>query len=158
MKIGTELATFLSSPVMIILGTCDAHGSPDIGRGVGARVDGDSGLLEVILSSWQWPGTVANVRDNGRAAITFARPKDYLTYQIKGPAQIVEPDTQALGLSSTYIDEITRVLCELGLERRHIAHWLTQRDAVTIRLSIETVFDQTPGSKAGRLIASADTR
>jgi hypothetical protein len=158
MKIGSELATFLSSPVLIILGTCDAHGSPDIGRGVGTRVDSDTGLLEVVLSGWQWPRTVANVRDNGRAAITFARPNDYVTYQLKGPAQVVEPDAQALVLSLQYISQITEVLCKLGLERRLITHWLTQRDAMLLRMRIESVFVQTPGAKAGRLIASADTQ
>src|SRR5262245_26107847 len=76
MRIDNELATFLSSPVMTILGTCDTHGSPEIGRGVGSRVDSETGLLEVVLSSWQWPGTVANVRSHGRAAVTFARPHD----------------------------------------------------------------------------------
>lgn len=155
MRIDNELAAFLSSPVMIILGTCDAHGSPDIGRGAGARVDGESGLLDVILSSWQWPGTVANLRNNGRAAITFARPHDYVTYQVKGTAQLVEPDAQALLLSTRYINDITAVLCELGLERRLIADWLTQREAMMVRLAIESVFIQTPGSKAGRLVASA---
>ena len=158
MRIDNELATFLSSPVMTILGTCDAHGSPEIGRGVGARVDGKIGLLEVVLSSWQWPGTVANVRNNGRAAVTFARPHDYVTYQVKGPAQIVEPDAHALMLSSRYINEITAVLCQLGLERRQIEHWLTQREAVLLRLPIESVFIQTPGAKAGSLIASAPTQ
>ena len=156
MKIGSDLATFLTSPVMIILGTCDTHGHPDIGRGVGARVDGDTGLLEVILSAWQWPGTIANILDNGRAAITFARPNDYVTYQLKGPAQIAEPDPQALTLSARYINQITDLLCELGLERRLIADWLTQRDAALIRMTIENVFVQTPGSKAGSLIATAN--
>ncbi len=155
MKIGSDLATFLTSPVMIILGTCDKAGRPDIGRGVGARVDSDTGLLEVVLSAWQWPGTIANIHDNGRAAITFARPNDYVTYQLKGPAQIAEPDPQSLTLSARYISQITDLLCELGLERRMIADWLTQRDAALIRMTIENVFVQTPGSKAGSLIASA---
>lgn len=155
MKIDRELATFLSSPVMTILGTCDPHGSPEIGRGVGSRVDRETGLLEVVLSSWQWPGTVANVRNTGRVAVTFARPHDYVTYQVKGSAQIIEPDAEALLQSSRYIEEITGILCQLGLERRQIEHWLTQRDAVVVRLPIESVFIQTPGSKAGRLLASA---
>lgn len=98
------------------------------------------------------------MRDNGRAAITFARPHDYVTYQLKGAARIAEPDTQALALASRYIGGITEVLCQLGLQRRLIEPWLTQREAVAIRLDIESVFDQTPGSKAGRLIACADTR
>lgn len=57
MKIGSDLATFLSSPVMIILGTCDVRGRPDIGRGVGARVDSEGGLLEVMLSANRTPCT-----------------------------------------------------------------------------------------------------
>jgi hypothetical protein len=154
MQIRSELAAFLTSPVMIILGTCDAHGGPDIGRGVGARVDGDAGVVEVIVSGWQWPETVANVRATGRAAITFARPSDYASYQVKGPASIGEPDADALALSARYIDDITTILGALGLERRLMTHWLTDRDAVVLRMEMDAIFVQTPGSKAGQLIAS----
>ena len=157
MQIESELGAFLTSPVMIILGTCDAHGSPDIGRGVGARIDGGGATVDVVVSSWQWPGTVANVRNSGRAAITFARPSDYVTYQVKGRAQIVEYDAAASAICSQYIPSITHVLCSLGLERRLIADWLTDRDAVLIRLCIEAVFVQTPGAKAGSPIAAHGT-
>ncbi len=157
MQIDSELATFLTSPVMIILGTCDAHGSPDIGRGVGTRVDGGGATVEVVVSGWQWPGTVANVRNSGRAAITFARPSDYVTYQVKGRAQIGEYDASAAAICSRYVHDITNVLCELGLERGLISDWLTDRDAVLIRLGIEAVFVQTPGPKAGRLMATHGT-
>src|SRR3569833_1882793 len=103
MQIDSELAAFLSSPVMIILGTCDAHGNPEIGRGIGARVDSSGAAVDVVVSSWQWPGTVANVRNSERAAITFARPSDYVTYQVKGRAQFAEYDAAASAICSRYI-------------------------------------------------------
>jgi len=154
MHIDSDLAAFLTSPVMIILGTCNAHGSPDIGRGVGARVDSSGATVDVVVSGWQWPGTVANVRNSGRAAVTFARPSDYVTYQVKGRAHIVEYDAVASAICSRYIPKITDVLCGLGLEQRLIADWLTDREAVLIRLGLETAFVQTPGPKAGSPIAA----
>lgn len=154
MRIGDELAEFLTSPVMIILGTCDADGRPDIGRGVGARLDRSRGVVDVLVSGWQWPGTIANIRTQGRAAITFARPTDYVTYQLKGRAGVGEPDGGMLALSACYITAITASLCELGLSRQLIDGWLTHRDAVLLRMHADAVYVQTPGAKAGQPVTS----
>jgi hypothetical protein len=74
--IEVALAAFLESPVMIIVGSCDDGLLPQIARAAGAIVDRAKGRVDLIVSSWQWPQTIANVRRNGRLAVTFARPAD----------------------------------------------------------------------------------
>ena len=149
MQIGTDLAAFLTSPVMIIVGTCDRNGRPEIGRGVGARVDRDGGLVELVLSSWQWPGTAANLRATGRAAVTFSRPGDYVSYQLKGRATAHAPDAQALSMAEGYMQETAKVLGGLGLQDTLGSQWLTYRDPVLIRIEVEAIYVQTPGARAG---------
>lgn len=149
MRIGEDLARFLEGPVMIILGTRDAADKPEIGRAVGARVLAVAGRVELVVSGWQWPGTVANLRDNGRLAATFSRPSDYETYQLKGRAELRAADEDDLRQSERYRRETQAALETLGLSPGLATHWLTARGAVVLRLDVEEVFVQTPGSGAG---------
>ena len=153
MKMDAELASFLSSPVMIIIGTSSERNTPDIARAVGARIDRDAGVADLVVSAWQWPGTVRNLRSNGRVAVTFARPSDYVSYQVKGSAAVRPADTEDLLRSERYMADILQVLTGLGLDRRLAAPWLTNREAVAVRIDVDSVFVQTPGSKAGQQIA-----
>lgn len=145
-----ELAAFLASPVMIIMGTCGDGNAPEIGRAVGAGVDGETGRLRLVLSAWQWPRTVENLRKSGRIAVTFARPSDYVSYQVKGRATVHPADAEDLALSDRYRAAILEVLMGLGLDRRLALPWLGTRDRVVIGVDVEAVYVQTPGPKAGR--------
>jgi hypothetical protein len=149
-KIDAELAGFLASPVMIIMGTCGDGNRPDIGRAVGASIDGETGRMRLVLSSWQWPRTVENLRKSGRAAVTFARPSDYVSYQVKGSATVQPPDPKDVAQSERYVAAILEVLTALGLDRRLALPWLGNRDLVVIAIDVEAVYVQTPGPKAGR--------
>lgn len=154
--IGTQLAAFLESPVMIILGT-GAEGVPEIGRGLGAAVAPGGAVLHVMVSAWQWPETVANARVNGRIAATFARPADYVTYQVKGRVELVMPPTPALAAcAARYAARIAEALAALGQPPARTAPWLSSRDLVALRIRPEQVFEQTPGGRAGRLLTDPD--
>jgi len=87
--IDAALATFLESPVMIIVGSCDDGLLPQVARAAGVVVDRAKGRVDLIVSGWQWPQTIANVGRNGQLAVTFARPADYVSYQLKGRAAII---------------------------------------------------------------------
>jgi len=153
MQLGNELAPFIASPVMIIIGTRDAANLPAIGRGLGACALG-ADSVEVMLSAWQWPDTVANLRDNHRMAATFARPSDYVTYQIKGRAELVDARAEDLERSQRYCANILAVLEGLGLERKIVQPWLCEHDIVVARMKVEEVYVQTPGPKAGTAVGA----
>ena len=150
MEMEAELASFLASPVMIITGTCGENNRPDIGRAVGAIIDGDAGRMRIVVSSWQWPRTVDNLRASGRVAVTFARPSDYVSYQVKGRATVGPADTEDLVQSDRYMADILEVLTGLGLDRRLATPWLTNRDPVAVGIEVDAIYVQTPGPTAGR--------
>lgn len=152
MRLDQDLTDFMSSPVMIILGTSSNALQPDIGRAIGALVRPEEGKIELVLSAWQWPDTVSNVKSNGRLSVTFARPSDYVSYQVKGRAGVVPATSEHLARAKAYIDAIAAVLGELGLEREISAPWRVDRDPVALRLAVESVFVQTPGAKAGQIV------
>jgi len=148
MVIDPELAAFLAGPVMTIVGSRDGRNRAEIGRGVGTRVI-TAGVVEVVVSGWQWPATLANLRANGAAAITFANPADYVCYQIKGQAALRPAEAADLALSAGYIAAMTAALAALGVEQALSAQWLTNRGPVVVRTAVESVFIQTPGPRAG---------
>jgi hypothetical protein len=154
MKLDAALAAFLASPVMIIVGTRDADNRPEIGRAVGARVDADAGIVELVVSAWQWPATVANLHHRSRVAVTFARPSDYVSYQVKGVGCIRPAQAADLDCARRYMRAVVDVLAGLGLDRRLAAPWVTEREAVVVRIEVDAIYVQTPGARAGQPVAT----
>ena len=150
--IDATLATFLQSPVMIIVGSCDDGLLPQIARAAGAIVDRAKGRIDLIVSSWQWPQTMANVRRNGRLAVTFARPADYVSYQLKGRAAIIPASAAHRQRAQHYIEAMTETFAGLGLDRAVAAPWLIDLEPQVLRLAVEAIFVQTPGEKAGSIL------
>jgi hypothetical protein len=150
--IDATLATFLQSPVMIIVGSCDDGLLPQIARAAGAIVDRAKGRVDLIVSSWQWPQTIANVRRNGRIAVTFARPADYVSYQVKGRAAVIPASAAHRQCARHYIEAMTETFTGLGLDRAVAAPWLVDLEPQVLRLAVETIFVQTPGEKAGSIL------
>ena len=153
--IDATLATFLQSPVMIIVGSCDDGLLPQIARAAGAIVDRTKGRIDLIVSSWQWPQTMANVRRNGRLAVTFARPVDYVSYQLKGRAAVIPASAAHRQCAQHYIEAMTETFTGLGLDRAVAAPWLVDLEPQVLRLEVEMIFVQTPGEKAGRVLESS---
>jgi hypothetical protein len=150
--IDAALAAFLESPVMIIAGSCDDASLPQIARAAGAIVDRANGDVDLIVSGWQWPQTIANVRCNGRLAVTFARPADYVSYQAKGRAAVIPASSVHRQRAQQYIEAMTETFAGLGLDRAVAAPWLVDLEPQVLRLTVDMIFVQTPGEKAGRLL------
>ena len=150
--INATLATFLESPVMIIVGSCGDGLLPQVARAAGAVVDRATGRIDLIVSGWQWPQTIANVGRNGRVAVTFARPADYVSYQLKGRAAIIPASLAHRERAQHYIEAMTETFAGLGLDQAVAASWLVDLEPQVLRLAIETIFVQTPGEKAGSIL------
>jgi hypothetical protein len=152
MLIDQDLAVFMESPVMIILGSCDDSLQPQIGRAAGAIVDAQEGRVDLMVCAQEWPMTVVNVRQNGRLSATFARPGDYVSYQAKGRASVNAASDSQRTRSKDYIETMTSTLVALGLDRSVATPWFADRELLTLSLFIEAVFVQTPGEKAGQML------
>lgn len=152
MRIDHDLGVFIESPVMIILGSCDDFLQPQIGRAVGAIVDAQEGRVDLVVCAREWPTTVANVRQNGQLSATFARPKDYVSYQAKGRASVIAASDAHRARSTRYIEAMTATLVALGVDASVAAGWFADRELLALSLLVETVFVQTPGEKAGQML------
>jgi hypothetical protein len=150
--IDAALASFLESPVMIIVGSCDDGLLPQIARAVGAVVDRAKGRVDLIVSGWQWPHTIANAGRNGQLAVTFARPADYVSYQLKGRAAIIPASAAHRQRAQHYIEAMIETFAGLGLDRAIAVSWLVDLEPQVLRLTVERIFVQTPGEKAGSIL------
>jgi len=150
--VDASLVRFLSRPVMIILGTVDTASRPEIARAVGVSVEPETGVIDLLVSRWQWPATIANISASGRVAATFSRPSDYETYQIKGRATLREAGAADQQIARAYCRDTLAALMELGMTPGLIAHWQSERDLVVVSLTPTQVFIQTPGPTAGQRI------
>lgn len=150
MVIDAERARFMESAVMIILGACDDALRPQIGRAAGAIVDRATGAVDLVVSGWQWPEIIANVGRNGRLAATFARPSDYVSYQVKGRAAVMPASAAHRACAARYVAAMKAILVGNGLDASVTEPWLVMREPAALRLTAEMIFVQTPGDKAGR--------
>lgn len=148
-RLSRELATFVESGVSVQVGTRDASLVPEAVRGVGVRVDPDRAGLVLFVPRATGTRTVANVADNGRIAICFARIADHRTIQVKGsagPVAAASPEDRPF--VDRYRGELARNLAEFGLPTRlgfRIASWPCH----SIRVAVESIWIQTPGPGAG---------
>ncbi len=153
MRLPEQVVEFLGGPSMILLGTRSAVFKPGIGRAIGLRLAEEADRIDLMLSRWQWPQTAANIASNGQLAVTFSRPSDYVTYQLKGLAELRDAEPDDLALGEKYVRRMGATLSGLGVGSAMTSGWFCTRDVVVARLAVEAVFVQTPGASAGSTIA-----
>ena len=152
MRITTELARFIEGPVMMTVATRDAENRPMIARGSGGHVPPDFSRVDVAVSAHLWPETIANVRDNGMFTATFVQPADYRAFQAKGRAEIRPPSHEEVARAEAYVIRMEGFLTDLGVPLGLRRHWLTARDTMIVALTVDRVFEQTPGPRAGAVV------
>jgi hypothetical protein len=154
MILDDERRAFLVSPVMIVVAGCGADLRPSIARALGARL-GAGDEVELVVSRWQWPTLVDDVAERGGVAVTFVRPNDYVTYQVKGRGRVRAAGPDDFALVERYVATVSATLSALGVPAPVMAPWLVPRDLVVIAVSVEEIYVQTPGAAAGSRLEPA---
>lgn len=145
-----DLIEFLESGVSVLVGTRDAKLRPEALRAYGVVVAPDRSRLTVYVPDALAARTLANIADNHSLAITFSRPIDHRTLQVKGAVRA----TRASGPEDRAIQERYLAAFVEQLYCVHIPRALTRRlqyfPSTAVELEITDVFMQTPGPGAGR--------
>jgi hypothetical protein len=144
-----DLISFLEQGMSIHMGTRNARLEPSGARAVAVKVDDDGEHLDAYVTTTDLPAVIANLEDNGQAALAFARPADDRACQIKGtlvnrrpaePAELAEVQRQWIG----FLAQLNLV----GIPEAATRRWASW-PCVVIRLRVTAAFDQTPGPDAG---------
>lgn len=145
---------YLGAGMHMAAGTVDAAGNSCVCE-VAALVVHESGTaVTAYLPVATAAETVANLATNGRIAVVSTYPPDHGTVQLKGRSRAVRlarEDERALVTDS--LERLAEVLERVGMPRAitlSVSHW----PAFAVEVEVESVFDQTPGPRAGELLRS----
>jgi hypothetical protein len=150
-----ELSELAERGVTVIVGTRDASLVPEMVRGWGIRPLPDAQQVEIYIAECSGRRTLDNLAENGQIAITVTVPSTYRSVQFKGRAietsapfpedyERLEQDRQA------FIEAVAMVGLSRPLATRVFAAELEVSTAmIRIRASVEEIFEQTPGPRAG---------
>lgn len=150
--IRSEQAELLESPCSLIVGTVDADRLPDASRAWGTEVLDDR-QVRVLLST-QAEVTRRNVEHGGAIAITATHFTTFQSVQLKGHAIHVEDATPADRIRfERYCAGAARAIAEAdGAPEELVMRFMTESVYACV-MTVEAVFDQTPGRSAGTQLA-----
>lgn len=152
-----EQVAFLQGPLSMNVGAVGRDGWPCVARAQGIVVARDRQSLTVLLGAAR-SRAVLDALDAGSAfTLVASRPATHATLQLKATRAERIPVTPALRAASArnvaafgdelsalgYGDDLARVLAAI----------LPTRELVALRFVPAVVFDQTPGPRAGTVLA-----
>ncbi|MBL8613279.1 MAG: pyridoxamine 5'-phosphate oxidase family protein [Myxococcales bacterium] len=153
-RIPEELVGFCESGISVLLGTRDATNRPACSRPVGAMVSPARDHVTVVVPSEAGARVLANLRENGLAAVTFVRPIDNRGMQVKGRCVAVRAlSAEEQARTRAYLEAFAESLHQVGMPRPRTMR-LTIEPAVAVDIAIEQIFQQTPGPSAGAPLQS----
>lgn len=154
-----ELVEFVQGGVSLLIGTCGPDLFPESARAGGLRVWPCACKLTLLMPKGTGEVTIANLRANGRLAVTMSQVETHRTLQVKGTVlEIRDGNDDDHALSLRYAAAFRKSLAWVGLPEG-LTEGLTLWPAWAIDLEISHVYAQTPGPLAGvKMPLSADGR
>jgi len=150
-----DLADHFAGPLMPILAVRDDRFRAAIARATGVSLDADLGHLDVFVAAALWQDFMRAVKPGAVVAVTATQPVTYVSYQVKGPVEAIDPavecDVARARLSN---DRMLALLGTLGATRQQLSHMFTVEGLVRLRMRIDDIFEQTPGPTAGARIGA----
>ncbi len=145
-----SLAAFFQEGLSIHIGTRNERLEPNGAKAIAAIVDDDGVHMDVYVPKVAAARLLPDLEANGQAAVVLCRPTDDRACQVKGVFAGVRP------ARASERAEVVRQSTQYReyLQRIGIPHELTGSlviwPALVVRLKTTSVFDQTPGPKAGQ--------
>lgn len=145
-----ELVDFVESGVSMLVGTRDAQLRPEALRASGCIVAADRTRLSLLANVETARRTVANIEAGSPIAITFNRPIDHRTVQVKGRCHGVRRGGPGEDeVARRYIAVFGDALYQVGLSRAFVRR-MRVAPCVVVEVEVCELFEQTPGPAAGR--------
>jgi hypothetical protein len=144
-----EIVEFIEGGRSLLMGTCSPDLVPESVRGAGLRVWPCASRLTVLMPKATGDIAIANLRANGRLAVTMSQVETHRTVQVKGTVLAIrDGGEEDHALAERYATEFRKALAWVGLPEG-VTKGLTIWPAWAIDLEIVHVFAQTPGPLAG---------
>jgi hypothetical protein len=149
-----SLTEFLEHRVAIHIGTRDRAMRPNGCRVTAVRVEDQGRHLVAYLPKAATPAVLDDLRSNGEAALSFARPTDDRAVQVKGQfisMRDAEPSEEAFVLDQwrSLIGELDAI----GLAPLTSTNTWLMWPCVAVTIRVTAIFSQTPGPEAGAVLS-----
>jgi hypothetical protein len=148
-----SLTEFLEQGLAIHIGTRNARMEPNGCRVTAVRVEDQGRHLIAYLPKAATPAVIEDLRDNGQAALSFARPSDDRAVQVKGEfidSRDADESEQAFVLGQ--LEGLLRQLEMVGIPAQASSTWKMWPCNV-VRVRVTAIFSQTPGPDAGAVLS-----
>ncbi len=149
-----SLTEFLEYGLAIHLGTRNEALRPNGCRVTAVRVEDQGRHLVAYLPKAATAAVLEDLRSNGQAALSFARPTDDRAVQVKGEfisARDAEPSEEAFVLDQW--KALLRELDMIGLAALTSTSTWLMWPCVAVTIRVTAVFSQTPGPEAGAVLS-----
>jgi hypothetical protein len=144
------LVAFIHGGVAVGMATRDEDLRPAYTRGWGPGVSADGLWLTLCVVAAQGSSSRENIEGNGAIAVVFNPPTAGRALQVKGVAvEAREPAAEELERAERHLEAFAAEAERVGAPPGNAQRLFVQRDFLAVRLSIDEVFDQTPGQRAG---------
>lgn len=148
-----ELRRFVEDGLSILVGTVGADGEPSCTRGLAVTGNDDLTRLTLYLPVNTAQQAIANVATSRRLAVVVSNPLDHSTIQFKGWSQSVRlAREEEAELVAARVEGFGDRLAAIGFSRGAVGR-VSRWPAFAIEMSVEAVYDQTPGLGAGNEVA-----
>jgi hypothetical protein len=147
---------FAAEPVAINLASRSPDLFPSIARGYGCRISADRQTLTVFVSVPRARSLLRDLSAGAPIAVVLTRPMSNKSLQIKGaPAQILALMPEDRDIMRAYGRAFAAEIRVLGYSNE-LAEALVvpvEEEALAVSFQIASLFDQTPGPRAGERLA-----
>lgn len=152
-----DLVPFVESGVSILVGTRDAGSRPYAMRAVGVKIHEGRRALTVYIPDVPGARSLANLRATKRIALTFTRPLDHRSIQVKGVVTAMRAASEEeRSFLESYLEAWGEHVELVGLPRV-LGSRLTYWPATAVDVDLDAIFQQTPGPSAGARLVSASS-
>ena len=146
-----NIVEFIHGGVAVGVATCDNDLKPDFARGWGPEVSTDGRSMRLCVAAAKGSPMRANLERNGAVAVGFSPPTIARAVQVKGVATMLgEPEADDLERVERHLRSFVEEAERVGAPAEVALRMFVGSGLVAVRLSIDEVFDQTPGPTAGR--------
>ena len=142
--------------VSAIVASCSVALQPSIMRAVGSHISADGRCVTVYLRRSQSRQLLQDIADTGRIAVVFSEPSTHRTLQLKaGQAQQRPATTDDRPVLQAYLRSMEHEVGLVGWGPHYVGAMLAAPldDVVAVSFIPDAAFDQTPGPRAGSVIA-----
>ena len=148
-----SLTEFLECGLAIHIGTRNAAMRPNGCRVTAVRVEDQGRHLVAYLPKAVTPEVFDDLRGNGQAALSFARPTDDRAVQVKGvylSEREADPSEESFVLGQW--QALLKELDVIGLAPLTSTSTWLMWPCVAVTINVTAVFSQTPGPEAGAVL------